>query len=750
MKNTGWFIIFLGLFFASCHKDSEFLESEIISSFSPEIVQETSGFLAGYVYDQEGKPVADALVQIYSGMTRTNEHGVFSFGTTRLDKQGTYVRVIKSGYMTGSDMVYPTDGKNMSYVQLLEIKKEKSFESSIGGEIAISGGGKLVFPPDAISKTDGSSYSGKVYATAYFLSPNDPDLGDKMPGALIAQRTNGNTVVLGTAGMFAAELRDANGNKLNIKNGNKVRFEIPARSDARPPVIELWHFDESKGVWKEEGMATLSSGMYTGEVSHFSFWNCDVPFPLINVCGKVLNKNGEPIAYARVRVSAEGLNAAYGLTDERGEFCGKMPKGKVLTFKIFIPGCEDPSYSVQVGPFENNTQLDPFVLDIPEDRKLTGTVSCDNNSVEEPYVVLTINERRVVIPVGEDGKFDYFLPSCLNISVLKIFGFDNVTGKTSLTLDVNPNDIPVLLINLCQPTCDFEGELVFDCVSRRLSVRVSGGSGNFSFLWSNGWENDSIQITQNLHNTVLCVVVRDNAAQCEKQYCQLVDRVMELRLEYFCGAESIKSRVFGGVAPYTYLWSNGYEGEELVISEAGLYTLTVTDALGCKVIKEIEAAPRIEIFEDNLSCSGHIIEIPSTPFAQGMINVNNPGSTISLTYPIRFSVFETGFNLFIVLFNSQCEIGKEFRLPQFKGLKSISRRLPSCGTCEDGKIDYEIDNNADCISCVFGGVRVLRDDSSYSDVTALNNAGNLPKGGYIVVVYDANTNCYIAFEKVKL
>jgi hypothetical protein len=42
-----------------------------------------------------------------------------------------------------------------------------------------------------------------------------------------------------------------------------------------PPTIEMWFFDEVKGIWKEEGIGTKQGSVYVGEVSHFSSWNFD-------------------------------------------------------------------------------------------------------------------------------------------------------------------------------------------------------------------------------------------------------------------------------------------------------------------------------------------------------------------------------------------------------------------------------------------------------------------------------------------
>lgn len=54
--------------------------------------------------------------------------------------------------------------------------------------------------------------------------------------------------------MFAVELRSTSGEELQLGNGKKVSFSIPAQSKSKPATIGLWSFDESKGRWKEEGI----------------------------------------------------------------------------------------------------------------------------------------------------------------------------------------------------------------------------------------------------------------------------------------------------------------------------------------------------------------------------------------------------------------------------------------------------------------------------------------------------------------
>ena len=84
-----------------------------------------------------------------------------------------------------------------------------------------------------------------------------------MPGALIADAANGNTVVLGTLGMMAVELTGASGQKLNLKQGSQATIEFPAVTDYTPSQINLWYFDEEQGRWQEARWVEYSKN-----------WNC--------------------------------------------------------------------------------------------------------------------------------------------------------------------------------------------------------------------------------------------------------------------------------------------------------------------------------------------------------------------------------------------------------------------------------------------------------------------------------------------
>jgi hypothetical protein len=65
----------------------------------------------------------------------------------------------------------------------------------------------------------------------------------------------------------------------------------------------------------------------------------------------------------------------------------------------------------------------------------------------------------------------------------------------------------------------------------------------------------------------------------------------------------------GGTPPYTYLWSNGQSGEQLVGLAAGEYAVTVMDASGCDAVGmvHVDSPPAVELSAESVdftSCDG--------------------------------------------------------------------------------------------------------------------------------------------------
>ena len=107
----------------------------------------------------------------------------------------------------------------------------------------------------------------------------------------------------------------------------------------------------------------------------------------------------------------------------------------------------------------------------------------------------------------------------------------------------------------------------------------------FQFLWSNGITTDlATGLTAGMHQVVMT----------DTNGCEVVCKVtINQNTHIFFKASvdnagcnggcdgRIITNAAGGVAPYTYIWSNGETTEKIKKLFAGSYTLTITDSKGC-------------------------------------------------------------------------------------------------------------------------------------------------------------------------
>jgi gliding motility-associated-like protein len=117
------------------------------------------------------------------------------------------------------------------------------------------------------------------------------------------------------------------------------------------------------------------------------------------------------------------------------------------------------------------------------------------------------------------------------------------------------------------------------------------GNGPFTFMWSNGDENQNVSgLGAGEHS----VIIRGDADFCIKILDFVIEEPSELIAETevtdgFCPDDdftSINAIVSGGTPPYSFLWSDGSTDNPIQNVEHGNYTLTITDANSCEIIIE--------------------------------------------------------------------------------------------------------------------------------------------------------------------
>ncbi|MBN3581314.1 gliding motility-associated C-terminal domain-containing protein [Algoriphagus aestuarii] len=233
--------------------------------------------------------------------------------------------------------------------------------------------------------------------------------------------------------------------------------------------------------------------------------------------------------------------------------------------------------------------------------------------------------------------------------------------------------------------------------SAKLSVKVGRGEP-YKISWSNGVK-DKWQV-EGLKPGTYTVTVAD------KYNCDVtVSFDVKSQSEGISVNESIKNvtcsedgeitlNVSGGVAPYSYAWSNGSKTSVLLGLSEGEYTVVVTDQTGCSFTKKYEVRKPV-----SLSLSEAIIAPTCGGNANGRIDLGVIGGNAPYTY--KWSNGQTspkavdltaGSYSVLVTDASGCTIQKSFNLASASKLelKLLSSSDQSCSGDSDGKIELEL------------------------------------------------------------
>lgn len=152
----------------------------------------------------------------------------------------------------------------------------------------------------------------------------------------------------------------------------------------------------------------------------------------------------------------------------------------------------------------------------------------------------------------------------------------------------------------CDPECEISAEAVvidvkcYGASTGSIDLTVTGGTGPFSYLWSNGATTEDLS---NIPAGEYSVTVYD-ALQCRAK----VEDIMVLEPASGVSASSVVTdisaygaedgaidvTVTGGTSPYAYLWNTGATTQDLSNLGPGTYSVTITDVNDCSTaLREI-------------------------------------------------------------------------------------------------------------------------------------------------------------------
>ncbi|MHC1705926.1 MAG: T9SS type B sorting domain-containing protein [Bacteroidales bacterium] len=271
-----------------------------------------------------------------------------------------------------------------------------------------------------------------------------------------------------------------------------------------------------------------------------------------------------------------------------------------------------------------------------------------------------------------------------------------------------------------------------------IEINTTGGIPPYSYVWSNG---NTGPINDNLPADIFYVTITDH------NVCSHVTSAVVAQPATAVTASITPTHVLcygentgkadlspaGGVMPYTYQWSTGFTGEDLMYIQAGTYYATVTDTNGCTaftgiMINQPDEALAIQSVIINPSCNG---------MSNGSINVLAEGGTSP--YYLRWDDNEyllsskghllenlpAGTYDILVKDANNCQSSQNFLLtqPEVLSLQTTST-VVNCYGGSDGTIDLSVN----------GGT--LPFSYQWTNGALSEDINGLPAGYYSVTVTD--------------
>ncbi len=283
---------------------------------------------------------------------------------------------------------------------------------------------------------------------------------------------------------------------------------------------------------------------------------------------------------------------------------------------------------------------------------------------------------------------------------------------------------------------DFTGEIEVMATGGR---PIGGSNYRWQWIGPNGFSSFQQNLT-NIESGTYNLIVTDDSG-CTANLSVFVDQNPQLTLDYTVkhltcynddtGAITVNN-ITGGVPPYEPLvWSNLGTGTFQDNLSAGIYYITVTDALNCERVFPIpvDNAPIFEINPDvsDVSCFGE---------SDGHIKLNLIGgeSPVTITWDDGASAGDERNNIgpgtygVTITDSKGCIIQETFtiREPLELNLVGIVTDALDCDNINSGAIDLEIQGGTQPISI------------SWNNGSTTEDLNNIPPDLYVATITDAN------------
>ncbi|MGO4904395.1 PKD-like domain-containing protein [Flavobacterium sp. W20_MBD1_R3] len=401
------------------------------------------------------------------------------------------------------------------------------------------------------------------------------------------------------------------------------------------------------------------------------------------------------------------------------------------------------TYNLTITDANNCTKIQQVTITEPDQiiiaTVLEKDITCFNDADGAIDITITGGTINYTFAWTKDGIPFATTEDLINLSpgeyVVTVSDANNCGPKTSSFTITQP---PILAVNLINQT----NILCFGDATGVINVDVTGGtpaSSGYVFDWSgpNGFSS-SIQNPIGLFVGIYNLVVSDNSG-CFKTLTVTLTQPTAISITaattpitcYGANNAAISLTIAGGVAPYTFEWSNLGGGAFQENLSAGDYLVTVTDANNCKKTLNVNI-PEAPLFTvnpvlKNISCFGAKDGSIRLNFLGGIAPVKLVWDDDAVSGTTRNNLGPGSYTVTIVD-GKPCTIKRTFIIlePQMLVLSANITNAFNCDDANSGAINL----------VVAGGTAPFK--FAWSNGTITEDLLNVPAGNYLVTVTDSN------------